>query len=346
MNGFQTLAFYGLMANLLTLPLIGTPTASASPISCQGLYRDPKVVGLVEARLLTEKASFEETQKITARMVDELGAPGSKGPKISAELIKTIEASVQKYNHTMFDVVTPESIDATREIIKALQGSPEFGVLSPSQIEDLAVALTRGNRNLRIPMFGTKHMLYHALYDMNLNQSPALLSQLIALQTWGNISKSQFQKIQTLQGFKSQGLKGLESRQDLQRLFEEKQAEFKQASTVPSDLVESVVALAQEYNHSQQSLGMSAGQASAVEKFRKLSVQHPFLKGLSESQKFQLMFEFSTADTPELATELLSRFSDNPIAQKKQAQLTQLAKAVEYFQKNPSVEEWLEKLKP
>ncbi|MFN7453943.1 MAG: hypothetical protein ACK5RO_04715 [Pseudobdellovibrionaceae bacterium] len=291
------------------------------------------VNGIVETRISSNQLRMKGFEQSADKLILQLDQGGSGWKPLTPSLVEKITTAAKEYNHTNFDVMTPQRIAAIDKIQTALRESFEFGTLDSRSIEDLARALASGNRNLRTPMFGTKHMLYHSLVEMGVNRSQALTDVLISLQGLGKQSKQVAEETWTLDSMLNSGLKGISGIRELEARFQKIQAEVNSGSKIPDDVVNSLVTIAQEYNAS--NMGgfdvLTPGHHRAMEKYQKLITEHPFFANVDKRQIEQLQWNWQRATTAQNAINILSPLVGNQSVDAKRQELRTLAQAIQLF---------------
>lgn len=296
------------------------------------------VTGIIESRIATNELRMKDIEQQAQQLITQLDRGGADWRTLSPAFVETIVTAVKEYNHTNFDVYTSQMAEAIEKIKTTLRTSVEFSVLDASKIEDVARALASGNRNLRTPMFGTKHMLYHLLVEMGVSQSQAqgLTRLLVSLQGLGKQAKQLSEGNWALENMLNGGLKGVASIRDLEARYRQVQSELNTSSAVPNDLVTSIVALAQEYNGARMGNFdvLTPGMNEAIRKYKKLVSEHPFFRNVEQSELENLQWNWNRATTPQNAINILSSLVGSNDVEAKRQELQLLAQAIQYFREN------------
>lgn len=304
--------------------------SSASTTVCVGTLNE-KREGFFESWLRKNEERRTEIEKLAETLVARLDLGGDGWQALDPALIATVTESVAEYNHTAFDVLTPERRAALGKLKTSLQNSSIFGHLDSESISNLTHALTNGHRRLSIPMFGPKHMLYHSMMELHLNNSQALTRILIELQGLGKELREIRDNHSKIQNALSHGLKGVTGVEELMARYAKVQQELSAASEIPQDLITQLVSIAKEYNASNRGAYdvLTPGHHEAMKKYDKLVSEHPFFKGADSSMMETLRWQWNRATSKESVIYILSPFVETETVVAKRMELRSLGEAIE-----------------
>lgn len=319
---------------VLCLTLTFSSCLFASGPSCTGVAgsETPVPAGLFEKKLADLKSSLKNITELAEKVVANLG----KGPgqvTIDEKLVDNIVAWEKEYNHTNFSVYTSQMQEAIEKIRSALKASKEFGNINPSDIEQISDALVSPSRYLRIPMFGTKHTLYHLWVLMGSEKNSAIQKDLMILQGYGKRLQETYEQKYQVENILASGIKNFQNEYELNQRLKKAMEEYQTQNVIPKDLIESLISIAQKYQSSNMGAFevLTPGHHEAMEMYENLTATHPWFQGVSKRDIEKAQWVWNQAVTPKLAQEVLEMIKPNKNSAKAKAEIEALQNALRFL---------------
>jgi hypothetical protein len=275
----------------------------------------------------TSKEIEENMQMATNNGLKALIQGGKDWQPITPSLIKDIDSLSAKFRKTWAEVLSPEEIQAKKDIKTLLRDSSEFHLLRETQVETLATALmSRG------PFFNTLHILNQARVEYGVTSAGSLKTILFSLQVRAEDNASLSSKVSRLKTLAQDPLFAkIKDRNDLLALKNTLTAELNKSSNIPEELIQAMVDAGKEASLRESSkLPSGYGDSyAAAKKYMSLIEKHPLLKDFSKSEMLPLQMSVNGVDRAEAIRRLQPFVPATKAEEIKQYQLYSVNKALE-----------------
>lgn len=249
-----------------------SPLFTAEVVSHHEGFLAKRIQGVIER----ENKYLEKAEKIAADL--KLGGDGWQ--PVDPVLVSKIQASMNEYNHTHFDVMSAQMHKAIADIETALVQSPQFKSLPVGSLKTVVQVIASNGRNTKLRFVNAEHILNHVRSELNLVSSVDLQQKMLQLQENGRKVIQMSQSIYELQTINNiPEIKALKSPEEFLALYDSTQASIQKMIAMPAEVSSKWLEAASEYRKSYQD------QPAAREKFNKLLNEQSFFGKLDPEAK-------------------------------------------------------------
>jgi hypothetical protein len=273
------------------------------------------------------KHQIKRAEDRLVKPLKQLEKGGKDWRPISPLLVEKIAEEQARYNHTGFDMMTPQRRQALTNIREALLASEEFSGMNSSDVDDVVSTIAHGNRGLQIPVQNTNQFLNAIRLEIGLVNSPDLKRILLELQNTGErIGQLEERKYELDEAAADPMFSQIKADDDLIALHLRIKSELDVASGVPDDVINSLIAIAKEYQAAEVGFFdvYTPGHAVADKKFVELLDTNPFFANATTEDRENLRWNYKQAADRDSAIQVLRLFVKKSNSETKQIELEKI----------------------
>lgn len=318
--------------------VIGFGTKAQASMTCAELLSSETAVqpiGLLKKYAISLENQLQQLKIDVDAKLSLLRDEKTEWTALDPVLIQKLEAAQKLYQHTNFDVMTPQRTEAIKIIATELNAHPEFKNHAGQSLTGIVQLIADGGRNLNFNTFGPEHILNHARAELGIVKSPKFMNLIISIQSLGTKSRQLSYKHYEVSSLANRDeFKSLTASQAIFKKIEAEVAIRKAAPQVPADITIEWARLAQKYQAS--NMGgfqvLTPGHHEAMSGFRKL-LENPFFKDMTDHERDTLGFNWNRVRNTEDVSVLWGqiRVTDSRQASILQSNLNDAQKALDFI---------------